>query len=706
MNTSGKALCLNMIVKNEIANIGRCLAAVADHISCWVIGDTGSNDGTQDFIQAFFAQRNIPGELHSFPFIDFQQARNAALDRAYASAFPYDYLLMTDADMELVVDDPDFAGKLDAPCYDLLQRSGISYWNARIVRRDAGASYRGVTHEYLDVPGGSRQLRGVWYKDHATGSNRVDKFERDIRLLRTGLEQEPENSRYWFYLAQSYRDAGRTKEASDTFAKRANMGGWDEEAWYARLQEARCRLMLKDEGEFCRLALVAFNQRPHRAEPLYDLARYYRERGMNDASLLFAEAALALERPENDLLFVEDFIYQVGLIEEYSIAANYARDPVRRDRGFTACDWLALNRDIPSASRDLARQNLRFYVEPADRLLPSFTVYPVELTSPRSSHPTTSSIASLGERIVVLQCVSDTKGTPPLKPLTSTSAPLGTQTFLSRLTQDLDLGTTTAVQSDVAMGHHPAVSDARGFVWRGALWCAATVRPLSGPTDRALIRIDMSAGGDCGFGEIRMLESDGAPQSETGWIPFVIGDTLRFIDGFDPVRIRDEFGRIVATTGSSIASDTFVSGTQAVECEGGGLALVNELMDNKPESPPRYHHRFIWVDRAGRLRGATRPFVFPADASGLATGLAWHPDKKRLVMSYRIADDKTCISTADGTEIRSALMDVACLPSGKAPGTANARLFTGAMPIAQANRARDILRLAVVDADARVQTTA
>ena len=55
--TDGKRLCLNMIVKNEMANLERCLGAVADHICCWVIGDTGSTDGTQDFIIAFFAER-------------------------------------------------------------------------------------------------------------------------------------------------------------------------------------------------------------------------------------------------------------------------------------------------------------------------------------------------------------------------------------------------------------------------------------------------------------------------------------------------------------------------------------------------------------------------------------------------------------------------------------------------------------------------
>ena len=101
--TSGRALCLNMIVKNEMANLERCLSALADHIACWVIGDTGSSDGTQDFIIAFFAARGLPGELHSFPFHNFEQARNAALDHAYASPLGYDYVLFADADMELVV---------------------------------------------------------------------------------------------------------------------------------------------------------------------------------------------------------------------------------------------------------------------------------------------------------------------------------------------------------------------------------------------------------------------------------------------------------------------------------------------------------------------------------------------------------------------------------------------------------------------------
>src|SRR5277367_447267 len=117
--TNVKALCLNMIVRNEMTNIERCLGAVAHYIDCWVIGDTGSTDGTQDFIRSFFAARKIPGELHSFPFHNFEQARNAALDCAYASPLAYDYLLLDDADMELMVEDRNFRTKLAAPSYSL-----------------------------------------------------------------------------------------------------------------------------------------------------------------------------------------------------------------------------------------------------------------------------------------------------------------------------------------------------------------------------------------------------------------------------------------------------------------------------------------------------------------------------------------------------------------------------------------------------------
>jgi glycosyltransferase involved in cell wall biosynthesis len=365
-----------MIVKNEMANLERCLGAVAPHVSCWVIGDTGSTDGTQEFIRDFFAKLGIPGELHEFPFKNFGQARNDALKRAYESSLEFDYLLFDDADMELVVENSEFRKLLTAPGYQLMQRSagGLKYWNTRLVRRDAGAWYHGVTHEYLDVPGGTQRLAAAWYRDHASGSNRVDKFERDIRLLKAALKKEPDNVRYWFYLAQSYQDAGRHKEAADAYHKRATMGGWVEEVWTSKVRFARNLLKSGDEAGFVSNALAAFQERPSRAEPLYDIARHYRIKGDNELGAMFAERALEIQSPEDDILFVEDWVYHYGIREEFSIAANYVRDPQRKARGFAACDSLSLDPSVRASTRELASSNLQFYVRAAGELFPSFSI--------------------------------------------------------------------------------------------------------------------------------------------------------------------------------------------------------------------------------------------------------------------------------------------------------------------------------------------
>lgn len=673
-----RVLCLNMIVKNEMANIERCLGAVADHIDCWVIGDTGSTDGTQDFIKSFFAARNLPGELHSFPFRNFEQARNAALDCAYASPLPYDYLLFDDADMELVVEDRGFRDKLDAPGYRLLQRadSGLTYWNTRLVRRDVGARYHGVTHEYLDVPGGVKELQGIWYKDHASGSNRVDKFERDIKLLKEGLKKEPENHRYWFYLAQSYRDAGQTAKAAEAYSKRAGMGGWDEEAWYARLQEARCLRTLGDEAGFVRQAIAAFNQRPQRAEPLYDLARFYREKGMNDPSVLFSEAGLAMKRPEQDILFLEDFVYTAGLQEEYSIAANYARDSARRDRGFAACNWLALNREIPVDSRNLALSNLYFYLELAVKLMPSFAARPVGFAPPDGYRPTNPSVARYCDEIVLIQrAVNYTiDHTVPdgddRRYATQDGAPIHTRNFLLRLNGDLTVKSSTEILPPVDMPK-PAwplaqgFEDLRPFAWRDALWCVACARELSpeGWCEQVLARVDEDKSGAIRLTDWRVLRPEGPQRHEKNWMPRVADKTLQFIYLCDPTRLVDDQARVVAESSSPIAADQFRGGSQLLSFDGGWLALVHEARVMK-DGQRHYRHRFVWFDEAARLCRVSRPFFFTQKGIEFAAGLAWHPDGKRLVVSYGVSDGEAWIATIDAAEVRGVLEDATNLPSG------------------------------------------
>ena len=667
---NAKTLCLNMIVKNEMANLERCLSSVADHIDCWVIGDTGSSDGTQDFIRSFFAARNIPGELHSFPFHNFEQARNAGLDCAYASRIVYDYLLFDDADMELVVEDRDFRNKLTAPCYTVLQRSGISYWNTRLVRRSVGARYRGVTHEYVDIPGGGgQQLHGIWYKDHASGSNRADKFERDIRLLKEGLKKQPESTRYWFYLAQSYRDAGQTEKAAETYAKRAAMGGWDEEAWYARLQQARCLRKLGDEGGFVREALAAFNQRPQRAEPLHDLAKYYREKGSNDASVLFAEFGLAIERP-NDILFLEDFVYTVGLKEEYSIVANYSRDPVRKNRGRAACNWLALSRTAPEVTRNQARSNLFFYAESAATMMPSFSPCQVAFVPPEGYRASNPSITRRDNEIVMVQrCVNYTVSEDARHYNTPNNAPIQTRNYLVQLSDSLETRSSTEILAPLDMpepsfGAVLGFEDMRLFAWRNELWTCSTIREQNreGYCEQVLARLEELEPGPHRLANWRVLRPHAPRRHEKNWMPHVVGETLQFMYLCDPTHVIDDQARTVSETIPPIMGGDFRGGSQLIEFDSGWLTLIHEVIFRNGARV--YLHRFVWFDKANSLKRVSCLFFFQKKGIEFAAGLAWHPDGNRLIASYGVGDGESWMATIEADDVRKILDHAVSLPWG------------------------------------------
>ena len=362
--TTGKIICLNMIVRNEMANLERCLGAVAPYIGCWVIGDTGSTDGTQDFIHSFFAARNIPGELHSFPFVNFAQARNEALDRARASKLRFDYLLLTDADMELTVQNPAFSQDLTSAAYKVLQRSSaVTYWNNRLLRHNVPASYKGVTHEYLDVRAGkTRKLEGISFIDHGTGSNRVDKYERDIRLLTDAIAAERDAgmvARYMFYLANTFRDSGQKEAALETYLKRAGLGNWYQEVFMSLLNAAKLKEALGySNDEVIAAYMEATAACPTRAEALHEAARFCREKGIYERGYEFAAKGSRIAYP-NNALFVPDWVYEYGLLDELAINAYWTG---RYEECVVACDRLLSEGKLPTDKRDRVLKNKNFAV--------------------------------------------------------------------------------------------------------------------------------------------------------------------------------------------------------------------------------------------------------------------------------------------------------------------------------------------------------
>jgi len=371
-------LILNMIVKNESKIIRRCLEAACPLLDAVVISDTGSTDDTVDIIRDTCRERGIRCRvLTDEPWKNFGHNRTVALNaaRKFADYDPLTYILMLDADMVLKVSpetfDPEMLLAYDK--WNVEQRAGgMSYWNPRIVRASVGYRSVGVTHEYLDQPPGTTETRMspelLYIDDRNDGGSKSDKSERDIKLLEDGLIAEPQNMRYMFYLANTYREIGKFAKAIHWYARHRELSNWAEERWYAAFYTAMSYAGLNKLAETVDWCLTAYAERPERAEPLYYLANYYRVRGEPRRGYVFALAAAGIEFPKEELLFINRSIYDYENLYELSICGFYAGEP-GKIQARAASNRLLLDNRVPHYIHDSVMWNLRFMVPTLDQLV-------------------------------------------------------------------------------------------------------------------------------------------------------------------------------------------------------------------------------------------------------------------------------------------------------------------------------------------------
>lgn len=321
-----------MIVKNESRIIRRLLESVAQVIDAYCICDTGSTDNTVEIIEEFFKEKGIPGKIPKEPFRDFAYNRSFSLKQC--ESLDVDYILLLDADMIFKlgqgVSPEDFKRGLTHDAYHMFQGTDAFYYkNARIVKNRIGASYWGVTHEYLKTPDGSSygliETNHAFINDVGDGGSKSDKFERDIRLLLKGLEENPNNDRYTFYLANSYRDYGNHDAAIQYYKKRIEIGGWYEEVWHSYYSIGKCYRTKGDMVNAIHWWMEAYQFFPKRIENLYEIITYYRQIGKNQIAYMFYNMALkqTLLNPSKDYLFLQRDVYDYKLDYEFSIIGYY-----------------------------------------------------------------------------------------------------------------------------------------------------------------------------------------------------------------------------------------------------------------------------------------------------------------------------------------------------------------------------------------------
>jgi len=300
----------------------------------------------------------MPGELHERPWRDSAHNRNEALDLAQPHG---EYVLIIDADDVLEIEPGFKIPALQADWYMLRIVNGpFSYSGVGIVRAALPWRWRGVLHEFLTCDDARTfgLLEGLLRRRGHDGT--PETYRRDAEVLRGALQTESDplvQSRYQFYLAQSYRDCGETESALQAYLKRTELGFSLEEVYVsfyeaAKLQEAFGRPF----DEVMATYLGAANAVPSRAEAQHGASRYCRSQGRHKEGYAIAKrASLSGEAPDG--LFVESWIYEYGLLDEFAVNAYWAG---AYQDSLDACERILRERKCPEAERPRIEANATF----------------------------------------------------------------------------------------------------------------------------------------------------------------------------------------------------------------------------------------------------------------------------------------------------------------------------------------------------------
>jgi predicted GH43/DUF377 family glycosyl hydrolase/tetratricopeptide (TPR) repeat protein len=657
---SKPTIALAMIVRNEEAIIDRCLRSVRPLIDSWVICDTGSTDRTPEIVNA--ALSDLPGRLHETTWVDFGHNRTELLGFAHGAA---DYLLLVDADM--TVERRGLLEALDADAYLLRDTGSLDFGVIRLVRGDRRWWYEGSTHEHIATDGQFSQepLAALAIEHHADGSARWDKLVRDIGLLKRDLARNAHNARSVFYLAQTYRDMGQAELAVEYYRRRVEMGGWDEEVFYANLQEGVLR---GEQGHDSAAAVLleAWDRRPTRAEPLYELARLHRQRGAVASAHMFAQRGLEIPYP-TDLLFIHRWVYDWGLLFERAMAAAglgqlaLAREDLAE---LLQCPRLPPEIDEHVRARldetDDGSRSVRGAGEDtgAERLAvlaPSVRIGEVRLDAKPAWPTFNPSIAADddGFRMIVR-----TANYAIERGVLHAEGVLHNINYMLSLDSDLGARTVEAIV-DRSSGLRRYQSNIQGYedcrlVKVGDAWYAtATVCDLN-PVDRREIALLRFEGTE--IAEVLPLIGPHPERHEKNWMPFVADGELLVLYRCGPTIVlrcdpRSGLLERVAESDAPAFAEGLRGGSQGVAVAGGHLFVVHEV--DRAGAVLRYLHRFVMLDERLVLSAVSPPFTFTSDRVEFCAGMARRDHE--LVLSFGVSDAAAGLAVVSLDEVLALL---------------------------------------------------
>jgi len=361
-----------MIVKDEAEVITRAFNSVKHIVDYYCICDTGSTDNTIQVIKDYFKENNLKGEVHERPWVNFGHNRTECFQLASGIS---DYNMTLDADEVFcpfengqikVTSIVKKLPKFETDSIGVITKLGnIEYPRTQFMKDNLGWEWHFPCHEYVDSPNASSvsNLDGVAIYPSNDGARAKDNntYAKDALVFEHFLLENPDNSRAWFYLAQSYRDSNQYQKSLDALEKVIELDPWDEQVFIALLRKARIYMAMPHSNieEVAGYFLAAYQYRPQRAEPLHDLLRHYRLAGQNELAVLVGEAAVKIPL-SSDILFIETELYNYKIKDELSVALfNVGR--VRESLNYSR--QLLRSNLTPEEEKDRLRSNIKLCLD-------------------------------------------------------------------------------------------------------------------------------------------------------------------------------------------------------------------------------------------------------------------------------------------------------------------------------------------------------
>lgn len=277
---------LCMIVKNAGDGFKEILEKNLQYIDRWTILDTGSTDNTIKIIKDVLKSKK--GFLYQEPFINFRESRNRCLELAGTSC---KYTIMLDDTYILQGKVREFLEYIRsdqfADSYNIFIKSDNSiYGSNRILKSDRQLKYIYRIHEIIQNKNNivvQLPIEQIHIDDIVNDYMIERTFARkeyDLKLLLETLEEYPNISRTYYYIAQTYSALKMWDKAFEYAIKRIEHPdkGYSEEITESYLICADiARLEFKWDWDKCEnLYMKCYINDPLRADALYALGMYYK----------------------------------------------------------------------------------------------------------------------------------------------------------------------------------------------------------------------------------------------------------------------------------------------------------------------------------------------------------------------------------------------------------------------------------------------